>query len=222
MPLSLLIAPGSGNAPFLHNASRLWCAASTKTNGHPRVADFDVVHGSASRDSPTFRGPPSRKYARGFEPAALATTQRPRCRAPHALQPLLLSAMKQKQMATRGWPASINSRQRKQGFAHVPRAALARVRARLRIPHARRAGALLLSAMKQKQMATRGWPFVFVFLAERGGFEPPIGYEPIHAFQACDLNHSSISPDGVSCVHEAAYYNKVSLLYKTVLATVTT
>lgn len=31
-------------------------------------------------------------------------------------------------------------------------------------------------------------------MAERGGFEPPIGYEPIHAFQACDLNHSSISP----------------------------
>jgi hypothetical protein len=31
-------------------------------------------------------------------------------------------------------------------------------------------------------------------LAERGGFEPPVGYEPTHAFQACDLNHSSISP----------------------------
>ncbi|VXB32633.1 hypothetical protein MASSI9I_20479 [Massilia sp. 9I] len=57
-------------------------------------------------------------------------------------------------------------------------------------------------------------------LAERGGFEPPVGYEPTHAFQACDLNHSSISPDGVSCVHEAAYYSKDSLLYKTVLASV--
>ncbi len=34
-------------------------------------------------------------------------------------------------------------------------------------------------------------------LAERGGFEPPIGYEPIHAFQACDLNHSSTSPEFV-------------------------
>lgn len=32
------------------------------------------------------------------------------------------------------------------------------------------------------------------FLAERRGFEPRIGYEPIHAFQACDLNRSSISP----------------------------
>ena len=31
-------------------------------------------------------------------------------------------------------------------------------------------------------------------LADKGGFEPPIGYEPIHAFQACDLNHSSICP----------------------------
>ncbi|MDB5772526.1 MAG: hypothetical protein JWM42_2900 [Burkholderia sp.] len=35
-------------------------------------------------------------------------------------------------------------------------------------------------------------------LAERRGFEPRIGYEPIHAFQACDLNHSSISP-GFHC-----------------------
>lgn len=88
--------------------------------------------------------------------------------------------------------------------------------------HARRAGALLLSAMKQtKNGHPEGWPFSIVFLAERGGFEPPIGYEPIHAFQACDLNHSSISPDGVSCVHEAAYYNKVSLLYKPVPATIT-
>ena len=34
------------------------------------------------------------------------------------------------------------------GFAHVPRAAVARVRATLRIPHARPAGALLLSARK--------------------------------------------------------------------------
>jgi hypothetical protein len=34
-----------------------------------------------------------------------------------------------------------------------------------------------------------------MFLAEKGGFEPPVGYEPTHAFQACDLNHSSISPE---------------------------
>ncbi len=34
----------------------------------------------------------------------------------------------------------------------------------------------------------------FICLAEKGGFEPPLGYEPKHAFQACDLNHSSTSP----------------------------
>ena len=31
-------------------------------------------------------------------------------------------------------------------------------------------------------------------LAERGRFELPVGYEPTHAFQACALNHSAISP----------------------------
>src|SRR5471032_2536893 len=66
--------------------------------------------------------------------------------------------------------------------------------AALRIPRARPAGALLLSAAAQNKKATRGWLFAFVSLAERGGFEPPIGYEPIHAFQACDFNHSSTSP----------------------------
>ncbi len=30
--------------------------------------------------------------------------------------------------------------------------------------------------------------------AERGGFEPPIPFWSIHAFQACLFNHSSISP----------------------------
>ena len=58
-----------------------------------------------------------------------------------------------------------------------------------------------------------------MFLAERGGFEPPIGYEPIHAFQACDLNHSSISPDGFTnaLVREAAYYSKDSRQYKSIM-----
>ena len=32
-------------------------------------------------------------------------------------------------------------------------------------------------------------------LAERAGFEPAVGGYPTHAFQACDLNHSSISPE---------------------------
>src|SRR6185437_7995881 len=48
----------------------------------------------------------------------------------------------------------------------------------------------------------------FSILAERGGFEPPIGYEPIHAFQACDLNHSSISPGFGFARSEAADYSK--------------
>jgi hypothetical protein len=47
-------------------------------------------------------------------------------------------------------------------------------------------------------------------LAERRGFEPRIGYEPIHAFQACDFNHSSISPAYFLRFHEAAYYSKNS------------
>ena len=34
----------------------------------------------------------------------------------------------------------------------------------------------------------------FLYLAEGGGFEPPLGYKPKHAFQACDLNRSSTSP----------------------------
>ena len=32
------------------------------------------------------------------------------------------------------------------------------------------------------------------YLAERKGFEPSIRYKRIHAFQACDFNHSSTSP----------------------------
>ena len=31
-------------------------------------------------------------------------------------------------------------------------------------------------------------------MAEREGFEPSVGYKPTHAFQACALNHSAISP----------------------------
>ena len=38
---------------------------------------------------------------------------------------------------------------------------------------------------------------VILILAERKGFEPSIRYKRIHAFQACDFNHSSTSPDGM-------------------------
>ena len=58
------------------------------------------------------------------------------------------------------------------------------------------------------------WSSLECALAERGGFEPPIGYEPIHAFQACDLNHSSISPGfALAGWHsgEARDYSKTSL-----------
>ncbi len=34
-----------------------------------------------------------------------------------------------------------------------------------------------------------------MLLAERAGFEPALGYYPKHAFQACDLNRSSTSPE---------------------------
>ncbi len=45
----------------------------------------------------------------------------------------------------------------------------------------------------KKRLARR---FFIDILAEKGGFEPPLGYYPKHAFQACDLNHSSTSPKG--------------------------
>jgi hypothetical protein len=51
-----------------------------------------------------------------------------------------------------------------------------------------------------------------IFLAERGGFEPPVGYEPTHAFQACDLNHSSISPFWLAFLNQAADYSKPALI----------
>ena len=41
--------------------------------------------------------------------------------------------------------------------------------------------------------------FFTVFLAEQAGFEPAVGDYPTHAFQACDLNHSSTAPRGAHC-----------------------
>jgi transposase InsO family protein len=46
------------------------------------------------------------------------------------------------------------------------------------------------------QFTSEGFTDVLSVLAERAGFEPALGYYPKHAFQACDLNHSSISPEG--------------------------
>ena len=43
-----------------------------------------------------------------------------------------------------------------------------------------------------------------VFLAERVGFEPTIGYSPIHAFQACAFNRSAISPAAIGANYRCA------------------
>ena len=40
-------------------------------------------------------------------------------------------------------------------------------------------------------------------MAEKAGFEPAVGYKPTHAFQACDLNHSSTSPDKRAIIYRA-------------------
>ena len=37
-------------------------------------------------------------------------------------------------------------------------------------------------------------PDISIDMAEGAGFEPALGYSPKHAFQACDLNHSSTLP----------------------------
>src|ERR1035437_3244055 len=39
---------------------------------------------------------------------------------------------------------------------------------------------------------------MFLELAERLGFEPRVGFKPTHAFQACALSHSAISPANAS------------------------
>ena len=38
------------------------------------------------------------------------------------------------------------------------------------------------------------WNQFEIVLADRGGFEPPIRYERIHAFQACAFNRSATCP----------------------------
>ena len=48
------------------------------------------------------------------------------------------------------------------------------------------------SAMKNEKGPQRG---PFVFLAERGGFEPPVRYKRTLAFQASALSHSATSPN---------------------------
>jgi hypothetical protein len=47
-----------------------------------------------------------------------------------------------------------------------------------------------------------------MYVAERGGFEPPVEYYPTHAFQACAFSRSAISPANFFRFHEAADYSK--------------
>ena len=90
------------------------------------------------------------------------------------------------------------------GFAHIPQAAVWLASQTLRILYAKSAGTSLISAQKNA-------PHGACVLAERAGFEPAVGYEPTHAFQACDLNHSSISPGCLArsaCTEQVAEYSK--------------
>ena len=43
-----------------------------------------------------------------------------------------------------------------------------------------------------------------LILAERAGFEPAVGSEPTHAFQACDLNRSSTFPRTLEYIRQRA------------------
>src|ERR1035438_8605653 len=49
-------------------------------------------------------------------------------------------------------------------------------------------------AADENETEIRAWQPGHLNLAERLGFEPRVGYKPTHAFQACALNHSAISP----------------------------
>ena len=59
---------------------------------------------------------------------------------------------------------------------------------------------------KKKALRIKG---LFCILAERAGFEPAVGCYPTHAFQACDLNHSSTSPKEKRILAEGRRINKI-------------
>ena len=46
--------------------------------------------------------------------------------------------------------------------------------------------------MAKKELQPK-WLKSFNFMAQRRGFEPPVGFRPTHDFQSCSLNHSDIS-----------------------------
>jgi hypothetical protein len=84
------------------------------------------------------------------------------------------------EIATRRLTASSSRRARFASVTGVPR---------LCRPNPRR-GFCIPPAAKTQKARCAG----LYVLAERAGFEPAEGYEPSHAFQACDLNRSSTSP----------------------------
>ena len=47
---------------------------------------------------------------------------------------------------------------------------------------------------KRKKQLNAAFLDFLIYLAVRGGFEPPIRDDRIHAFQACSFSHSDISP----------------------------
>ncbi len=47
-------------------------------------------------------------------------------------------------------------------------------------------------------------------LAQRRGFEPPVGFRPTHDFQSCSLNHSDISAFYEASLAEAFLYYMIS------------
>ena len=65
-----------------------------------------------------------------------------------------------------------------------------------------------------KKSQTRKKPLIIKglkkYLAERAGFEPAVGDYPTHAFQACDLNRSSTSPEAAHSIRICAAVNEIS------------
>ena len=58
-----------------------------------------------------------------------------------------------------------------------------------------RSPATTRAAQKKTRLPKNAERRAVICLAERAGFEPASGYYPEHAFQACDLNRSSTSPE---------------------------
>ena len=73
------------------------------------------------------------------------------------------------------------------GFAHIPRAALARVRARLCIPRVRRAGGALLSAPQIKKLPCGSY---FIYSWRRGWDSPTFRGPPLREYAQGFVSHA--------------------------------